>query len=400
MQPFTRLQIANAVGAMNNGATAVLIPWIALETTQSPAQAGYIAALSSLPVVFLMPFVGAIIARLGKRRVSWISDVLSGIAVLLVPAVSVTSGLNVWSLGALALLGAVFDPAGYTARKSMLPDIASASQMSLARANGRFEAVFGVGWIAGPALGSMLIAAAGWEVAMLIVGLTFSIPAISVASLPGGAITAADPEDGGILQSTREGYQALLQDRPLTTMTLTVMLLAGIYLPLETVLLPVHFNRLDQPQSLGWTLSAMSLGGVLGALAFGRLIARISPRALFLAAVTGTTLALAPMGLLPPTWGFVALGLMIGLAWGPMNPLMNQLVQVRIAPDRQPHVFGIQLSLLYIGPPVGAALMGVLVENVGVSVSIATIAGLITLVLIALSTSRHIRRLDLNTEGA
>lgn len=399
MKPFTRLQIANAVGAMNNGATAVLIPWIALEITNSPAQAGYIAAISSLSVVLLMPFVGAIIARLGKKPVSWMSDLLSGFAVLLVPVIGLTYGLTAWSLAALALLGAAFDPAGYTARKSMLPELAAASGLDLARANGRFEAVFGVGFVVGPTLGSALIAVAGWEFAMLAIGAAFAIPALSIASLHGTLLTRGEPSDSGLIAHTRAGYSALLRDKPLATMTLTIMLVAGIYIPLETVLLPVHFNALDQPWALGWTLSALSVGGVVGALVYERLIRRLPPRTLFLAAIAGVVAALAPMSLLPPALGFVGLGLVIGLAWGPMNPLINQLVQVRIDPDMQPHVFGIQLSLFYLGPPIGAAAIGLLVEATSVTTSIVWITALIALVLVVLTTSRQLRNLSVERPG-
>jgi hypothetical protein len=44
------------------------------------------------------------------------------------------------SVGVLAVLAAVFDPAGITARKSMLPEAAAQAQWTLDRTNGIYEA--------------------------------------------------------------------------------------------------------------------------------------------------------------------------------------------------------------------------------------------------------------------
>ena len=65
------------------------------------------------------------------------------------------------SLAVLAALGALFDPAGITARESMLPEAAARAGWTLDRTNGVYEAIFNVAYIVGPGLGGLLIATIG-----------------------------------------------------------------------------------------------------------------------------------------------------------------------------------------------------------------------------------------------
>ena len=61
----------------------------------------------------------------------------------------------------LAVIGAFFDPAGITARESMLPEAARAAGLPLERANGMHEAIWGVAYLVGPGVGGLLIAVVG-----------------------------------------------------------------------------------------------------------------------------------------------------------------------------------------------------------------------------------------------
>ena len=62
--------------------------------------------------------------------------VVSTILVAEVPIVSMTIGLTYGSIFALAIIGAIFDPAGYSARRALIPDAAQASGIDTDRLNG------------------------------------------------------------------------------------------------------------------------------------------------------------------------------------------------------------------------------------------------------------------------
>ncbi len=101
------------------------------------------AAATTLPLLVSSLFSGTLVDRFGRRRMAIVSDVLSAIAVALIPIVDMTVGLTIPSLVLLAILGAVFDPTGLTARETMLPAAATAAGWPLDRANDIHEAVRG-----------------------------------------------------------------------------------------------------------------------------------------------------------------------------------------------------------------------------------------------------------------
>ena len=135
--PFVLLQTSNIASGIGNGIVMIAVPWLVLELTDSPSAAGLLGALAGLPGIVVSPFLGTMIERIGRRKVSIYADVLSAISVLLFVLVDRVSELTFVWVVLIAVLGAVFDPAGFTARKSLIPNAAAASSMSLETANSR-----------------------------------------------------------------------------------------------------------------------------------------------------------------------------------------------------------------------------------------------------------------------
>src|SRR4029079_400544 len=98
----------------------------------------------TLPFLAASLSAGAAVDYLGRRRVSMISDALSALSVAAVPLLALTFGghvINVAVLAARAALGAFFDPAGMTARETMLPEAATRAGWTLDHANSLYEAI-------------------------------------------------------------------------------------------------------------------------------------------------------------------------------------------------------------------------------------------------------------------
>jgi MFS family permease len=69
---------------------------------------------------------------------------------------------------------------------------------------------------------------------------------------------------------------------------------------------------------------------------------------------------------------------MLGLSWGPYNPLMSTLVQARVPIDQQGRVYGVQMSLFSAVPPLAMLVVGVAVEWLGVRTTYLVLAGLLS----------------------
>lgn len=369
-RPLYLLEGANALSGLSNAIAIITIPWLIFERTGSATQAGIVVAASAIPGIFISPFVGALIDHYGRKRVSIGSDLLSALSVMLFPIWDSLFGLTFASIATFAVLGAAFDPAGYTARKSLIPDVAKASNTSMDKLNSWHEAVFSGGWALGPALGAIAISLVGAANSMWIVFGAFILAIILISMLHVGDLGLEHREEINDQEkfwaSTLRGLQVLKSDKAMYYLTISIVFLAMVYLPTESIVLPKHFSDVDDPRGLGYVLSSMAAGGIASMLAYPRLVKRFKRRSIVISALAATSIAMIPMTFFPPIGLFVLCGFLLGLGWGPMNPLMNSLVQQRVAPHIQGRVFGVQTSLFYASGPIGMFVTGISVDAFGV----------------------------------
>ena len=370
----------------------ITIPWLILEETGSPAFAGLVAAISAIPGLIISPISGWLVDHVGRRAVSVGADLLSSLAVLAFPIVALTYGLSSLSILLIAVVGAIFDPAGYTARKTLLADVAKASEIELDRLNGIHDGFMGISWILGPAVGAGLISTVGainsfWVSAGLFVIAAMAIVFLRVGNLGKDARDLAELNGEVTNNSFKIGFQVLWNDKLLRTITLSVLILAAVYLPTETVVLPTYFEDLDNPAGLGIVISALAAGSAIGSFGYGWISKRVSRKNLVRMTLIGTAVSILPMAFLPPLPVLILSGFALGLSWGPFNPLISTLIQQRVPADQQGRVFGVQTAVFYAAPPLGMVVAGISVESLGVSTTYLILAAILsTTALLALLT--------------
>ena len=395
---FGLLQVTNAVSGISNGVVMITVPWIVLELTGSAAKAGLLAALSSLPGIFVSPVVGGLIDRFGRRAISMFSDVMSMISVLMFLVINAVGDLTYSWILIIAVIGACFDPAGYTARKALIPNAATASGIEIDSANGRHEGIFAIGWMVGPAIGSACIKWSGPMLAFAVTAVMFAAATIAVSLMhvdDEHGKTVAHHEDGheSFFASLREGFHALTRDKPLLALAIGFMFLSGLYMPIDTVIFPTYFESINNATGLGALFASLAAGMVIGSFAYGRLAARFSASALLRIVMIVSTASLMPMVILPPTWLFVVLGFFAGLSWGPFNPLWNSIVQKRVQPELQGRVYGLQMSLLYAAPPLGQLIVGASVDHFGLQSTFVVVMAVFGLVGFTFAATPILRKL-------
>jgi MFS family permease len=390
--PVLLHQLSNFSSGLGNSIVMITIPWLILEETGSPAFAGLVAAISALPGLLISPIGGWLVDHLGRRAVSIGADLLSSLAVIAFPIVALTTGLNSSTILILAVVGAIFDPAGYTARKTLLADVAKASEIELDRLNGIHDGFMGISWILGPAVGATLISTVGavnsfWASAGLFIVAALSITFLRVGNLGREARELAQ-ENGEVSdRSIRIGFQVLWNDKLLRTITISILIIATVYLPTETVVLSTYFEDLGQPASLGIVISALAAGSAIGSFGYGWISARLSRRTLIRTILISTAASIIPMAFLPPLPILAAAGFFLGLSWGPFNPLISSLIQQRVPADQQGRVFGVQTAVFYAAPPLGMVIAGISVEEYGVGPTYLVLAGILSVTsLLALLT--------------
>lgn len=394
--PLILHQISNFASVLGNSIVIITIPWLVLEETNSPAFAGLVAAVSALPGLLISPLGGWLVDHLGRRAVSIGADLLSSISVIAFPIVAMTSGLSGFSILVIAVIGGIFDPAGYTARKTLLADVAKASDRDLDQLNGVHDGFMGVSWIVGPAVGAGLISTVGavnsfWVAAALFVIAAFAITFLRVGNQGKDArelaIEMGEKSDRRMLI----GFQVLWGDKLLRTLLISILIVAAVYLPTESVILPTYFEDLGNPTGLGLVISAISAGAALGAFGYGWIISKVSRRNLVRMVLIGSAISFIPMAFLPEIPLLMASGFLLGLSWGPFNPLITSLIQQRVPSDQHGRVFGIQTAVFYAAPPLGMVASGLAVESFGVGSTYLVLAVTLSITAIIALLTKSLR---------
>ena len=368
--PLLLILFAALMAGAGNGISIVAFPWLVLQRTGSALDASIVAMAGTLPLLAATLIAGAAVDFLGRRRVSMISDALSGLSVATVPVLALVFGaqsINVAVLAGLAALGALFDPAGMTARETMLPEAATRAGWTLDHANSVYEAVFNLAYIVGPGIGGLLIATLGGVDTMWVTAGTFvlSICAISVLRLEGAGRPDPSAMSEGVWAGIVEGLRFVWNNKVLRTLAFVDLAATGLYMPMESVLFPKYFTDRNEPAQLGWVLMALSIGGLVGALGYAVMSKYVRKRTVMLTAVLTLGVAMTVIAFLPPLPVILVLCMVVGFVYGPIAPIYNYVMQTRAPQRLRGRVVGVMGSLAYAAGPLGLILAGPLADATG-----------------------------------
>jgi MFS family permease len=148
---------------------------------------------------------------------------------------------------------------------------------------------------------------------------------------------------------------------------------------------------LGNPSGLGLVISAISAGAALGSFGYGWIISRVSRKTLVRMVLIGNAISIIPMALLPQIPLLMAAGFLLGLSWGPFNPLISSLIQQRVPADQHGRVFGIQSAVFYAAPPLGMVASGLAVESFGVGNTYLVLAAILSITAIVALLTKSLR---------
>jgi MFS family permease len=373
----------------------IALPWLALEITGSAASAGALVALTSIPGIFFGPILGTLIDRIGRRISGFISEVLTAVTILLIPVVHNSIEISFALLVLLALGRAIVSPASSTARKSIIPDVAGPSGLSLERANSIHEAVFATGFAIGPAVAALFIGLIGPFDVFYVVAFFSTLSAtalffVRTKESRGDGVS----ETGSLLQDTILGAKTVLKTPAVLLGLSFVMTLAMIYLPIEMVVLPAHFNALDYAEGLGILISTMAGASVVGALLFEKLQKKFKYSTIMKFGFIGLGSSVLLMSLLPPFWVLLILGAVLGFSWGPLMPMLNTVIQRVIPENMRGRVFGIEMTIWGAGPTLTAVVVGIAVDGFGVQPVYFVLAVIVLALSVFVSFNKSNKQLD------
>ena len=359
---------ADFISLVGNSAIGLALPWLVLLRTGDAAAAGLVAAATAVPAFIAAVVGGSLVDRFGRRTIAVVADLGSALSVALLFIVDTSLGLTLASFIVLGVLGALFDVPGMTARQTMLPEVASAAGMTLDRASSIRQALFGLSFLVGPAIAGVALATLPSAVVLLIIAGCSLSAAVLTGLLP-ELFNSPGEQSPSALSHLRDGFAAM--GRSPVALATTLVGVGSVFAisPLQAVVLPVIFSADDQPLLLGATMSSFAVGLIGGSLLYGRL--RLTRRAILVAALISSLAGLAgftlvPVGAILPAWA-----VLVGAGYGLLGPLVPVLIAERVPEETRGRVLGLQNAGYLAAFPLGALIVGFVVQGYGVQLGAA-----------------------------
>ena len=396
--------VGNAISLIGNSLTLIALPWFVLDTTGSAGKTGLTGMAFALPAFLVGISGGALIDRLGGRRMSVIADIVSGVSVALIPLLHDTVGLQFWQLLVLVFLGAMLDIPGLTARRTILPILAERSGARPEAMNSAFEVTDALSIIIGPAIAGVLIAWLGAVNLLLIDAGTFAISALLIGLFtPDIALPAEEPSERRGWTTALSGMHMIVRDRLLLVVAIVLAFTNLLNGPFFNVIMPVIVDdRYHDASRYGLLLTAFGIGNLVGGTLYGVIGHRLRAyrRELWL---LGIAAVVAMRWLLLPDFPFAILLIVMaltGLLAGPVNPLLVTVRFERIAPQMRGRVFSSFAAIASVIEPIGMAATGLLIEQWGLHQALVVTAIAFTIILLVLPFLRVIGEMNRRDDDA
>jgi MFS family permease len=286
---------------IGDGILLVALAWQVYALSGAPAAMSVVGFALSLPQVATLLFGGVVSDRFDRRRIMLCTDVVRGVVLAALAALSLTGAVQVWHIVALvALYGAAsgfFGPAF----DSLVPTLVAEPDLVRANALDQFVRPAALQML-GPSLGGVLIGVGGSGLAFAVDAATFAVSAACLLSLRLPSLP--DTSATSVWAEFREGVRYVRGNVWLwgtfVAATFTYLLFIG---PTE-VLLPfvVRTELHGTAGDLGLVLASGGIGAIAAALIVGQHgVPRKYMHFIYLT-WTFATLAVAGYGLATASW--------------------------------------------------------------------------------------------------
>jgi MFS family permease len=390
-QPIFRLGLwltAEPISLIGDQIFFLAIAWTAVQIAGAKG-VGVVLAAGALPRALLMLFGGAVVDRLGPRRVAIGSDLLR-LLVMIGAGAIVASGESLTLLVVLAAVFGVIDALFYPATGSLAPRVVPPAQffrVQNIRNLGTRAAV-----LAGAPLGGLLLAVDGPALAFYADAATFALSAAALTLLKTSSGDAAPPPRGNLVRQVKDGPGYALAAPVTRNLLLLIALLEfatnGV---INTAFPALAADRGWGAQGLGWLVAAF--GGGAAAAALILIVATRVTR-------PGTTIAAAAlagaviMALFTETHSrYLVFGLSFGI--GAVGGIVAGVAIPILQTTTPTHLLGRLMSLFGIATlgmsPLSIAAAAAITQQTSLSTAFLFASGLILVGAVACALSPSVR---------
>jgi MFS family permease len=338
--------------------------WLVYRLTGSALKLGTVGFAGQIPTFLLAPFAGVWVDRLDRRKVLVCTETLSMIQALALAWMTLSGRITFpWLLILSSVQGAInaFDA---PARQAFMIDMVD-GRRDLQNAIAVNSSMVNVARLIGPALGGILIAAAGEGWCFFLDGISYLA---MIAALLAMRLHAPAPrrQVASMLAGLKAGWSYVSQFLPIRTILLLFAVVSLMGMP-YMVLMPVFAKKVlgGGPHTLGFLMSAAGLGALAAALSLAarKSVAGLVRIILISTAVSG--LGLIGFGISRLFWLSVVMALVAGMALMECATAGNILIQAIVSEDKRGRVMSYYTVAAVGMAPFGSLLAGTMAHAIG-----------------------------------
>ncbi|WP_080415681.1 MFS transporter [Burkholderia ubonensis] len=372
-----------ALTNLADGVTKVALPLMATALTPSPLQVSGVSLTLTLPWLLVALHVGVLVDRADRRVLLWLANGMRLAAIAVLALLSLSNGITlpVLYIGGLTL--GIAEVIALTSAAALVPDAVAPSGRERANA-----------WVAGaetvcnefcgPLVGGLLVAA-GTALALGTVASAYLIGVLVLCFLVGRfrVVHAPDAPREPVHRQIAEGLHYLWREPILRLMAVTLTVLCACWGAWLAVM-PLFATKVMGLDARGYgvMLSALGIGGFVGALSVTTLNRWFGRRTVMFVDLLGTLAMMAMPVATINLWAVAASAFAGGLG-GTLWSVNSRTISQALVPGALFGRYNAAARLFSWGAmPVGAGLGGVLAELFGLRVAFAGFAVATSLLIV------------------
>ena len=375
-----RIQLAWAASIMGTWAYGIAVAVFAYEQGGATA-VGVVTMVRWLAAAIASPFAALLGDRYDRRWVMVGSD-LARAALIGAAGLAVYSDAPPLVVYALASLVSVAATPFRPAQAALVPALAETPEQ-LTAANVTASSIESVGIFGGPALGGLLLVAAGPATVFAVTTAALLWSAVMVSGIPAGKSAPVEREPSSMGEELLAGFRAVARDR--RTRVLVGLFSAQTFVDgmLNVLIVVIALKLLDTGQAgVGFLNSAVGVGGLLGAVAAAALVGRGKLAADFGVGIFIWGLPIALVAVWPNQVSALVLLGIVGIGNTLVDVSGMTLLQRAAPEDVLARVFGVLESLLLVTPALGAVVAPLLLNWLGTRGALVVAGALLPLLVV------------------
>ncbi|HEY3991659.1 MAG TPA: MFS transporter [Ktedonobacteraceae bacterium] len=392
-QNYLLLQGGQIVSFIGSQQQFIALPLLVLAFTGSALQAGIAVSLSTIAVLVVSPFAGALVDRWDRKRTMLICDAGRMLVTFTLPFAFWFHILTMLQIYIVVVIAGIFGALFSVANTAALPSVVTRDQLpaALSQTQAAYSCVRTLGSVLGGALYSL-----GEVLPFLANAISFGVSVCSLSLMRGNFQSKREETSQPLLKAVAEGFVWLWEQPLLRFLTLVNGADSLRYGAGYLVILVLAGELHTSSSGIGAIFTGAAVGALLGNIASNRVrkhmsFGKIAISMLWLEALMFPLYAIAPnaliMGLIAAAEEFV----------GPMYTISFESYRLIATPDTMRGRTSSTVQWVTQGAQsLGAILGGILIQAIGAKWSALLWGAWLLLLASATTLNKRVRRASLS----